>query len=135
MSDAEGHAFFAVDRSTRREVWRTATRPDYAGPTGTPVIDGTSVFVGSNDQAVYAADLASGRVLWMGATPGSVEEVGVCGGRVFANDQGLTVLDRGTGRARTTVRQRPEEFTTGGVAAAGGRAFVTAAAGVYAFGC
>jgi outer membrane protein assembly factor BamB len=135
VSDVVGHGVVGIDRTTGRPAWRLATDTTYAGPTGTPGVAGDTVFVGSNDAAVYAVDAATGRLWWRTAVPASVSEIGVCARRVFANHRGVTVLERPSGRVLATRLQAQEEFTTGGIAVAGGRAFVTTAQGVYAFGC
>lgn len=133
--DPEGHAFFALDRGTGREVWRVPTARDWAGPSGAPVVVGDTVFVGSNDRLVYAADLATGRVLWSTRAGVSVDHIGACGPSILAVNQGVTFVDRARRRAAQTVLTGREDFATSGVATAGGRAFITSIRAANAFDC
>src|SRR5687768_14739862 len=51
-------------------LWTLKTK----GPVkSSPAIEGTQVFVGSNDEHVYSADLNTGRKLWEFKTGGPVE--------------------------------------------------------------
>lgn len=133
--DPEGHAFFALDRNTGREVWRVATAAAYVGPTGAPVVVGDTVFVGSNDRMLYAADLESGRLLWSARADVSIAHVAPCGRSVLVVNQGLTIVDRFLRRALQTILASDQDFATSGVATDGGRAFVASLRAVQAFDC
>ena len=75
------------------------------------IVDGT-VYVGSMDGALYAIDLATGRVRWEYKTAGPVEESSPCvhSGVVYVGDLSgvLHAVDVTTGKARWTFKAEDE---------------------------
>ena len=134
-SDHFGSSFFAVDRFTGEEVWRVNGDLGFFGPVDPPRVVGDVAYAGSSDTFVYAVALDTGRELWKTRVPASIRAYATCGDRVFANYQGVAVLDRRTGKLLNTMYDRNEEFTTSGFAVHDGRVFVLGTKAVYAFSC
>lgn len=131
-SDLLSGSVFAVDRFTGREVWRRTGRADRFGPIAAPIpVDGTAYYA-SEDEYVYAVDVATGVERWKHRNPGSSFSFAVCGDRVFANYMGLAILDRFTGHVLYRSRN-PEIYSE--FAATEGRAFALSSLAIFAFGC
>lgn len=131
-----GGAFFAVDRATGQEVWRVNSPPGFFGPHAAPVVVGSQVYVGSNDQLVYSADLATGAVAWKTDTRASIFTFAVCNQTAFANNQGLYALDALTGQVLGSLLSgNGSDFFTSGFAVAADRVIVSGTQAVYAIGC
>lgn len=93
----------ALDRATLKEVWRlpvgeglTYTAPYSHKPQrpiqGSAVRAGKTIFVAANDGAVYAADLATGKLRWKHATGAPLLGTPlIAGDRLFVADLGGTV--------------------------------------------
>ena len=97
-SDWYGGSFFAVDRFTGVEVWRTGSGPEAVGPDPSPVVIGDTVFGGAGDQHVYALDLATGRIRWRARASGSALNFAVCGERLLMSSGIVSAVDRGSRR-------------------------------------
>lgn len=131
-----GGAFFAVDRATGQEVWRVAGTPGFFGPAAAPVVVGSQVYVGSNDQRVYKTDLQTGAVVWKTDTHGSISTFTVCNQAAFANNHGLFALDASTGQILGSLLSgNGSDFFTSGFAVAADRVIVSGTEAVYAIGC
>lgn len=93
----------ALDRATLKEVWRlpvgeglTYTAPYSHKPQrpiqGSVVRAGETIFVAANDGAVYAADLATGKLRWKHATGAPLLGTPlISGDRLFVADLGGTM--------------------------------------------
>jgi outer membrane protein assembly factor BamB len=134
-SDASSNAVFAVDRFTRQEVWRLRGEHGFVGFFEAPVVRGDTVFAASGDAHAYAADLATGRLLWRTPTPAANQSFALCGRQFLVNYLGIGVLDAGTGRLVRTAYDGDEEFPTSGFAVTGGRVYVLGNKAVYALRC
>jgi glucose dehydrogenase len=113
-SDHKGNAFFAVNRFTGQQVWRTHTDPAFLGPGQAPIVIGNVAYASAIDTYVYAMDLQTGRVLWKTspAMGGSTRHA-VCGNAVFNNLQSLGITDRHTGRSLGLMFTEDERVTSG----------------------
>lgn len=134
-SDYYSNAFFAVDRRTGRQAWRVDGDPGFFGPTEAPVVVDGVGYVASADRWVYAFDPATGAIRWKTRTAASSLALAVCGGRVFANHQGLTLLDRETGAVLDSRYGTENEYLSSAFAVEGGRVYVAGNRGLYAFAC
>lgn len=134
-SDLHGASFFAVDRFTGQEVWRVKGAPGYVGPHESPVAVGDVAYLASNDTYVYAVELQTGRVIWKTKTPASNHAFAVCGERIFVTWQGLSVLDRRTGRTIYQSDEETDEWPQSGFAVHGNRVFVLGNRAAYAYRC
>lgn len=134
-SGYKGNRVVAVDRFTGQEVWRWEGDRSWAGSRDTPAVVDNTVYMGSGDTYVYALDLATGAVRWRTKTAASVNALAVCGSAVFAQMDGVTVLDRASGRVRGTLYTGEEEFVTSGLAALPNRVFMLGTKAAYALGC
>lgn len=137
VDDEDGNAIFAIDRFTLQESWRIRGDPGGFGPKGTPDIVGDTAYVASADRFVYAIQVPTGKVLWQTIGGGSYLSVAACGNKVFANDFGLDVRDRKTGRILDRIlasRENPD-YAVGGIGTDGVRIYVTSYVGTYAIKC
>lgn len=131
-----GGAFFAVDRATGQEVWRVNAPAGFFGPHAAPVVIDSRVYVGSNDQLVYSADLATGTVAWKTDTHASINSFAVCQQTAFANNQGVYALDVSSGQLLGSLHADDgSDFFTSGFAVAPDRVIVSGTQAVYAIGC
>jgi outer membrane protein assembly factor BamB len=135
--DENGGAVFAIDRFTHTEQWRILGNEGDAGPKGTPAIIGDTVYVASADASVLAIHAPTGKIIWRTYSDGSYLSVGVCKNKVFANDFGLDVRDRGTGKIidRVLASREDANYAYGGIGTDGTRIFVTSNIGTYAIAC
>jgi outer membrane protein assembly factor BamB len=109
-SEAGKSALVGMDLSTRARLW-TLPLGDLAR--ASPTIAGGRVYVGSRDTNVYAADAATGELVWKTRTLGSVIGTpAVAGDRVYVvsenettGDVRLASLDVSTGRSRWSFVQ------------------------------
>ena len=97
-------------------VWKAAT----AGPVvSSPVVAGSSVYVGSSDHSLYALNRADGTVRWKFATQGPVNSSpAVRAGVVYVNsvDGRFYAVDAVTGKQRWNFRTSGERrFTAPGI--------------------
>ena len=115
------------------KLWEFETRGDVDS---SPVVAGDAVYVGSDDNKVYALDAATGAKRWVFKTSGDVDSSPVVAGSVVyvaSYDKKVYALDAATGAKRW-------EFKTGdwvrsSPAVAGGAVYVESKDGkVYAFG-
>lgn len=136
-SDELGNSFFAVDRFTGKEVWRHWGARDRFGPAQSPtVVEGVG-YVGSHDLAIYAFDPQTGRIHWRTPVRASIRSFAVCKDLIFANHDGLVVLDRRSGRKVAERYGDSVEFLTSAfaVAADQSRVYEIGNRYVYAFAC
>lgn len=134
-SDLRGGSFFAVDRFTGKEVWRVTGPLDKIGPNHAPVVVGTTAYVASADNFVYAVEIETGRIVWKTRTPASNHSIGVCGDRIFVTWLGLSVLDRRSGRTLYQSDEEATEYPTSGFAVHEDRVFVLGNRAAYAYRC
>lgn len=135
-SDHKGNAFFAVDRFTGAEVWRTPTQPGAPGPEARPVVADGVAYASGADTYVYSLELATGRVIWKTRPAmGSSVFHAVCGGAVFNNFQGLGIVDRAGGRLLGTMFDGDNERVTSGFAVRDGMIFFVTHRAAYALRC
>jgi outer membrane protein assembly factor BamB len=134
-SDLKGNSFFAVDRFTGREVWRVKGAAGKFGPNFSPVVVDGIVYLASNDNFVYAVDLATGQTRWKTRTPASNYGFAVCGNRIFVSWPGLSVLDRNTGRVLYQADEEATEYPTSGLVARGDRVFMLGNRAAYGYRC
>jgi outer membrane protein assembly factor BamB len=110
-------SIFAVDENTGAERWRLQTGPALPLNTGrgggwdiilsSPTIIGDTLFIGGQDGALYALELASGRLIWKAATGGRLRATpAVAGQLVVAGsfDGRVYAFDRLTGAERWVHR-------------------------------
>lgn len=137
MDDEDGGAIFALDRFTQVEQWRILGGQGDAGPKGTPAVVGDTVYVASADRSVFAIHAPTGKLLWRTLSEGSYLSVAVCKNKVFANDFGLDVRDRRTGKIvdRVLASREDANYAYGGIGTDGVRIFVTSNIGTYAIAC
>jgi hypothetical protein len=136
-ADEYGNSFFAVDRFTGQEVWRVQGAADRFGASQSPLVVGGTGYLASNDLLVYAFEPETGRVLWRTPLRASADAFTVCGDRIFANHQGVAMLDRATGRLLDQQYGSEAEFLTSAFAVGPdpGRVYVVGNRYLYAFGC
>ena len=106
-------------------VFDTATSPDLPGEAiiGSPVVAGRVVYVGSNDNNLYAIDACSGKLKWKFATTGGLWGGGgnvastpaVSGNIVYfmCNDGNFYAVDTTTGKVRWTYATAGEHRCMG----------------------
>ena len=106
-------------------VFDTATSPDLPGEAiiGSPVVAGGVVYVGSNDNNLYAIDACSGKLKWKFATTGGLRGGGgnvastpaVSGNIVYfmCNDGNFYAVDATTGKVRWTYATAGEHRCMG----------------------
>jgi outer membrane protein assembly factor BamB len=128
--------YIAIDRGTGREVWRAAGEYSYAGLREAPEVAGAMAFFASHDQHAIAVDLATGRTVWRTNVGNGSSYVAVCGTRLLVNNQGLSVLDPGTGRVLGSGYNHVsyESILTDFIVI-GDRAYAFGRNGLYAFRC
>jgi outer membrane protein assembly factor BamB len=103
-------ALVGLDPSNQKRLW-SLSLGDLAR--GSPTLDAGRAYVGARDSFVYAADAATGLLLWKTRTPGEVNASPAVGeGRVFVvsengitGDVRLAALDTATGRSRWSYPQ------------------------------
>jgi outer membrane protein assembly factor BamB len=134
-ADYLSNAIVAVNRKNGREAWRFEGIPGYVGFPEAPLVIDNIVYAASGDTFVYALELNGGRLLWRAKTPSAAGAYALCGTSLLVNNQGLTVLDRQTGRITQTLLHDELDFTTSGFTIIGNRAFVLGPKAVYAFQC
>ncbi len=134
-SDRKGNSVVAVNRFTGIETWRVNGIPGYIGFTSPPVVAGDTVYAASGDTYVYGIGLHTGQVIWRTSLGTAVEAAALCGEFVFANDYGIAVLDRHTGKLLRRMYDSEVEFTTSAFAVANDRVFVLGNKAAYAFSC
>lgn len=140
LDDPWGNAFFGMDRFTGREIWRVPGEAPYVGPEGLPLISNDTVFVGSNDRHVYAADVRTGRLYWRARVGASVISIGLCSRSVLSNARLIDTFDRSTGRHRSSLFGQSDDdpkggFPTSGFGVVGNRAVVTGTVSYYGIAC
>ena len=103
-----GH-LYALDAMTGTVVWnyttgrRTSVRRGQGPPVGYvsagPVVDGSTVYVGSRDSYVHAVDAGTGELVWKTPLDDGVESLsGVVDGALYVGSYGsVHALDAGTG--------------------------------------
>lgn len=135
-SDYRTNAALAIDPVRRRVVWRTAFRPDYAGPGDAPVDDASgTVYVGSGDTYAYALDRATGAKRWESLIGGSINNLGRCGTGLVAQALGAYALRRSDGRILGTAYARGPERSASAVVSVGERLVVATSAHVAVLRC
>ena len=135
ISDSMGRTFFAIERATGKFVWSAAAGGYYSGPTGKPVVVGNTVYVGSADTHVYAADLQTGKVLWQTSTEASINNVVVCRDKIFAQRFAVAVLDRHSGKLLGMHLKSWTDFITSGLVVKDRKVIGVGTEGIYAFSC
>lgn len=137
VDDENGGAVFAIDRFTHTEQWRIPGAQGDAGPKGTPAVVGDTVYVASADASVLAIHAPTGKIIWRTFSDGSYLSVAVCRNKVFANDFGLDVRDRRTGKIidRVLASREDANYAYGGIGTDGIRIFVTSTIATYAITC
>lgn len=135
--DEDGNAIFAVDRFTQIEKWRVKGDPGAFGPKGTPALIGDTAYVASADRFVYAIHVPTGKVIWQSMGQGSYLSVAACGNSVYANDFGIDVRDRKSGRLldRILASRENADYAIGGIGTDGIRIYVTSYIATYAIKC
>jgi len=138
VSDLYGGSFIAIDRFTMRETWRVVGDPYSFGPNQEPVVSGDTVFVGSADRYVYAADLQTGALYWKTFTGGSIDHFALCGNFVLANLFTVAVINRRTHKLES-YQIDPDgsssRFPTSGFAVVGDVAVVEGTRSIYGISC
>jgi outer membrane protein assembly factor BamB len=134
-SDPFSNAAVAVDRFTGEEVWRLRGRRGYVGFHEAPLVRGDTVYAASGDTYVYAADLATGAVLWETALPGAATAYQLCGERLLVNYLGLAVLDARSGALLRTAYEGADEFMVTEFARDARHVYVLGNRRIYAFRC
>jgi outer membrane protein assembly factor BamB len=138
LSDLVGGSFFAVDRFTMREIWRVVGDPYSFGPNQEPVVSGDTVFAGSADTYVYAANLQTGALYWRTFTGGSIDHFALCGNFVLANLFTVAVINRRTHKLES-YQIDPDgsssRFATSGFAVVGDVAVVEGTRSIYGLSC
>ncbi|HET7585658.1 MAG TPA: PQQ-binding-like beta-propeller repeat protein [Gemmatimonadaceae bacterium] len=131
------NAIFAVDRFVHSEIWRVPGVPGFGGPLGVPVVRGDTVYRGSGDTFVYAADVQTGQLLWKSThADGSIDHVTVCGSSVLAEEEAIEIFDRHTGTWKGTILNVDSDFITSGFATLGDTlVFASGPEAVYALRC
>lgn len=123
-ADADGQAYVALRRSDGARLWRTPTTAGFIGPLRPPVVVDGGVYGAAGDGRVYALDLATGRTRWTARPqPGSYFHNALCGRAVLANQLGIAVLDKATGRQLYRLSDGSSEYAVSGFAVSGTRAF------------
>jgi outer membrane protein assembly factor BamB len=126
----------AVDRFTRTRVWRTVGLPCCVGGSGTPPVQGSTVFSASGDETVRALELATGVERWRTQSEGGFRARSVvCGGRLWAPNFALRAFDLATGRLAGVALDGTEEYASSGLATARGLVFVASQQRFNAFAC
>lgn len=131
--DFLANALIAVDRASGHPVWRFSGEAGRPGFPEAPIVAGGAIYAGSGDTYAYSLTL-DGALRWRTRLPSSIGAYASCGRGLLLNDQGLTVVDPGTGR----VLQRgidDGEFPTSGLAVRGRDAFLLGPKAVYAYRC
>ncbi len=100
-----------------------------------PVVRGDTVYMGSDDHHVYAADLLLGRILWKTTTGNaSVTDLIACGDLLIRKNLPLLIFDRTSGRFFGAFA-----LTSGPVSSSpmsvGNTLFVMANRATYAYRC
>lgn len=134
-NDVFSNAIFAVDRFTGQEVWRLRGDPGFVGVFESPVVRGDTVYAASGDTHAFAAELATGRLLWRTQLPAANEAWALCGGTLMVNYYGIAVLDTRSGRVLQHVLEGDEEFPTSAFAVHGQRAYVLGNNHIHALRC
>jgi outer membrane protein assembly factor BamB len=110
--------YLAVSPRDGAILWRREIGP----VSGTPLVTGDVVYIGTDDGLLYALDTATGAVKWKHEARGGILRPPVLGGDVvlFTTDNDrLIAVDRATGKFRWQYnREPPEEFTIRGHAGA-----------------
>jgi outer membrane protein assembly factor BamB len=87
-ADRKTSALVAIDASTRDRLWRVALGDVSRSA---PAVSEGRVYLGGRDNAVYAVELATGRMAWKTKAQGRVDSaVAVAAGRVFAVSENPT---------------------------------------------
>lgn len=134
-NDVSSNAIFAVDRFTAREVWRVRGLPGFVGVFESPVVRGDTVYAASGDTHAFAADLATGRVLWRTQLPAANESWVLCGRTLLVNYYGIAVIDAASGHVLRHVLDGDDEFPTSAFAVHGQRAYILGNKSIYALRC
>ena len=135
ISDEIGRSFFAIEKATGKFVWSTVAGGYYSGPAGKPVVSGNTVYVGSADMYLYAADLETGAVQWRTSTEASINNVALCGDKVFAQRFAVAVLNRHTGELYGMHLRNNTDFITSGLLVKDRKVIGAGTEGIYAFSC
>ena len=130
VSDFFSGDVVAVDVTTHREVWRTAT----GGPDGVYLV-GQTIFVSGIDQKARALDLATGAVKWTADTQSSDFGYGACGANFMVSAVTLSRFDGTTGALTGRSGGGGGIDFVSYVATDGTRGYVASSNGVYAFPC
>ena len=134
VADIYGHSFFAVNRFTGMQAWRVPTSG--LGPIQAPVVSGTTLFVGGEDNFAYSNNVQTGSARWKVDVGGSIDYVALCGRVLLANDLELRVLDTARGAdLQTLLTGVGEDYPTSAFAVRGAQAFVVGNAGAYGLSC
>ena len=134
VADLYGHSFFAVNRFSGIQIWRVPTSG--LGPIQAPIVSGTTLYVGGEDNFLYSVSVPTGASRWKVDVGGSIDYVALCGRVLLVNDLELRVLDTARGGdLQTLLSGQGEDFPTSAFAVLGARAFVVGNAGVYGLSC
>ena len=128
-------SFFALDRATGLERWRVPTAAGFGGVLSTPVVQTGRIFAGSQG-GVYAADLATGSVLWSNTEEYAARDVAVCNGVLLVQRQMIQALDPDNGGPLgSPLLDGQVEFPTSRIAVSGRDAIVVGPGKVYGLRC
>jgi outer membrane protein assembly factor BamB len=126
-------AVVAVELDKRTQVWRYPATGGLKQPLrGAPVIDGGTVYVGSDDGNVYALDAATGAKRWAYQTGARVQTSPAVGGGVAfviadnssTGQSTLLALDAATGKLRWNYSPRGVALNSSPPTVDGNRVFV-----------
>jgi outer membrane protein assembly factor BamB len=134
VADLYGHSFFAVSRFSGIQSWRVSTTG--LGPIQAPVVGGTFLYVGGEDNFAYSTTVQTGSPRWKVNVGGSIDYVALCGRVLLVNDLELRVLDATHGGdLQTLLTGQGDDFPTSAFAVQGTQAFVVGNAGAYGLTC
>lgn len=135
-TDVISNTFFALDRFTGKETWRTIGDQGYVGPRTEAVILGDTVFVASGDLTLYAVNLPSGRLLFKRVVSGgSINAYAACGTSMAIQSLALRFVSRSGGDPLDRLLDGDTEFISSGLAAKDNVVYATSDYSAYAVRC
>jgi outer membrane protein assembly factor BamB len=111
--DRIGNRIMCLSLLTHKLLWQFKGDEGFVGIADAPVVDKTSLYLGSGDRTVYSLHIMNGEVVWKQKLRGSVNSLVKCGDYLIASDGELSAFMYGSGSVLyTDVEMNPTSRIT-----------------------